>query len=83
MAGRWHRGSFFEYERRYAAELNVDDRKDHVFHTSFETLKKQPLDTIKAMGAFLSLERTEEFYQRVVEQTSFENVKAVRDAQYK
>ena len=74
-------GSYFEFEQRYAAELGGADRADHVIHTSFEALKQQPAESMKALGQFLGVERSQEFYEKVVEKTSFENVKAKRDAQ--
>ena len=38
------------------------------------------MPVMKQLGGFLGLERSEDFYQRVVAQTSFDNVKAFRDA---
>ena len=38
---------------------------------------------MKAVGKFFGLERTNEFYEEVVEKTSFDYVKAKRDAQSK
>ena len=80
LSGQNNYGSFFEYERRYKAELDKEEFRARVFHTSFETLKKDPMPVMKQLGGFLGLERSEDFYQRVVAQTSFDNVKAFRDA---
>ena len=79
MAGKVEYGSFFEYERQYKAELGGEDRVDHVFHTSFEDLKQDPFGQMKAIGAFLGFARSDEFYEQVVDKTSFQNVKAVRE----
>ena len=79
MEGKTEYGSFFEFERRFKAELGGEDRVDHVFHTSFEELKKDSFGQIKKMGEFLGFERTDEFYERVVDKSSFQKVKAVRD----
>merc|ERR1719383_426894 len=76
-------GSYFEFERRYVAELSGDDRVDHVFHTCFEKLKRDSLESIVALGKFLGVERSKEFYEEVEEKTSFDYVKAKRDAQSK
>ena len=77
-------GSYFEFERRYEAELSGDDdRVDHVFQTSFEQLKRESLESIVALGKFLGVERSKEFYEEVAEKTSFDYVKAKRDAQSK
>ena len=83
LEGKVQYGSFFEYERRYKAELGAADRVDHVFHATFENLKQHPLQQMKALGEFLGLKRSEEFYEKVVDNSSFENVKAVRDQGYK
>merc|ERR1719193_2510319 len=79
LSGKNQYGSFFAWERRYRDELGGDDRRDHVFHTSFEALKADPAATMKALGEFLGLERSDDFYARVAEETAFEKVKAVRD----
>ena len=79
MEGKVEYGSFFEYEHRYKAEIGGGDRVDHVFHTSYEDLKKDSFGQIKKMGEFLGFERTDEFYERVVDKSSFQKVKAVRD----
>ena len=36
LEGKNQYGSFFAWESRYKVELGGDDRRDHVFHTSFE-----------------------------------------------
>ena len=54
-----------------------------MFQTCFEAVKKDPLKTMKALGKFFGVERTNEFYEEVVEKTSFDYVKAARDAQSK
>ena len=53
----------------------------HIFHTTFKEIKKDPLETLKKMGAFLVKRRSEEFFRNVVEKTSFENVKAHKDTE--
>ena len=83
LAGDVEYGSFFEFERRYKAELGGKDRKDHIIHTSYETLKKDPCAAIKQLGEFLGYERSDDFYQAVVEKTSFQKIKAKRDEDYK
>jgi len=82
LAGNTDYGSFFEFERRYDAELDAEDRSDHVFHTSYEMLKKETFESMKQLGAFLGKERSDEFYREVVEKTSFQKVKEQRDADY-
>ena len=83
LEGKVEYGPFFEFERRYKAELGGEDRVDHIFHTSFEKLKRHPCREMKALGDFLGIERSEEFYAEVVDKTSIEKVKAVRDQEYK
>jgi len=83
LEGANHYGSFFEFERRYAEELAVADRRDHVFHTSFEALKADPAAEIKACGEFLGLKRSDEFYRLVADKTSFEKAKAREHEFYK
>jgi len=83
LAGDVEYGSFFEFERRYKAELGGEDRKDHIIHTSYETLKKDPHAAIKQLGEFLGYERSDDFYNAVVEKTSFQKIKAKRDEDYK
>ena len=39
LSGEIAYGSYFEYERRYKEELIIEERKDHVFVTTFERLK--------------------------------------------
>ena len=72
-------GSFFEFERRYKSEIGGDDRVDHIFQTSFETLKSHPMQQMMELGAFLGVNRSQRFYEEVVEKTSFAKIKAVRD----
>ena len=62
-------------------EEDEDCRLDHVFKTSYETLKQNPLQQLKALGSFLGVKRSDEFYEKVVEESAFQNVKAVRDQQ--
>ena len=81
LAGNTDYGSFFEFERRYDAELDIKEREDHVFHTSYEMLKKNTFDSMKQLGAFLAKERSDEFY-RDVDKTSFRKVKERRDLDY-
>ena len=81
LAGKVLYGSFFEYERRYKTEIGGEDRNDHVFHTTFEAIKRDPADAMRKIGIFLEKERSEEFYRNLVEKTSFDNVKTHRDAQ--
>ena len=72
-------GLYFEYERRYKIELGGDDHKDHVFTTTFEYLKRSTLQCFQSIGEFLELERSKEFYEEIVEKTSFKNLKKISD----
>jgi len=81
MEGLVDYGSYFEFERRYQVELGGEDRLDHIHHTSFETLKAHPHQTMKELGAFIGVDRSEEFYEEVVDKTSFDKVKAIRVAE--
>ena len=78
IEGKVDYGSYFDFERQCKAELGGEDRLDHIFHTSFETLKAHPLQTMKELGTFLGVDRSHEFYEEVVEKTSFDKVKAIR-----
>jgi len=82
LAGNRDFGCYFKFERDYDAILNVGDRSDHVFHTSFEMLKMEPLESMKRLGAFLGKKRSDEFYREVVEKTSFKKVKERREVDY-
>ena len=85
MLGKVEYGSFFDFERRYKAELleGDEDRRDHVFHTSFETLKANPKKEIAELGRCLGVERSDDFYDQVVEATSFQKIKELRDQDHR
>ena len=63
--------------------IGEEDRRDHVFHTSYETLKANPKKEIAEMGRFLGIERSDDFYDQVVEATSFQKIKEIRDQDHR
>ena len=79
LSGQTAFGSYFEFEKRYMTELGGDDRQDHVFHISYEELKRDAPNSLQALGAFLGVERTPDFYAEVASKTQFQNIKAARE----